>query len=171
MAVTRDGRYALVAVDTSTSSTSPSGDLVVLDVRTRRVLATVPLRGQPDSVALSPDGRYAAIAVENQRDEDLADGLPPQLPAGYLSVVELDGRPADWLAEPVPLTGLAGATNADDPEPEYVDVRDGAAAVTLRRVPGVVPPWGHARRPGARPARRGAAVRRPDRRRAGHPSR
>lgn len=132
VAVTRDGRYALVAVDTSTSFTSPSGDLVVLDVRTRSVLTTLPLGGQPDSVALSPDGRYAVVAVENQRDEDLADGLPPQLPAGYLSVVELDGRPAEWTAEQVSLTGLAGVAYADDPEPEYVDVRDGIAAVTLQ---------------------------------------
>ena len=132
VAVTRDGRYALVAVDTSASFTAPSGELVVLDVRTRRVLATLPLGGQPDSVALSPDGRYAAIAVENQRDEEVADGLPPQLPAGYLSVVELDGRPAGWTADRVSLTGLAGAAYADDPEPEYVDIRDGIAAVTLQ---------------------------------------
>jgi DNA-binding beta-propeller fold protein YncE len=132
VAVTRDGRYALVAVDTSTTFTSPSGDLVVLDVRTRRVVSTLPLGGQPDSVALSPDGRYAVVAVENQRDEDVADGLPPQMPAGYLSVVELDGRPAGWTAERVSLTGLAGAAYAEDPEPEYVDIRDGIAAVTLQ---------------------------------------
>jgi len=132
VAVTRDGRYALVAVDTSTSFTDPSGELVVLDVRTRSVLTTIPLGGQPDSVALSPDGRYAAIAIENQRDEDVADGLPPQLPAGYLSVVELSGRPGSWTAEQVDLTGLPGADFPDDPEPEYVDIRDGIAAVTLQ---------------------------------------
>jgi DNA-binding beta-propeller fold protein YncE len=132
VAVTRDGRYALVTVDTSTSFTSPSGVLLVLDVRTRSVLATIQLGGQPDSIALSPDGRYAAVAVENQRDEDLADGFPPQLPAGFLSVVELTGRPATWTADAVALTGLPGLAYPDDPEPEYVDIRDGIAAVTLQ---------------------------------------
>ncbi len=99
VAVTRDGRYALVAVDTSPSFTAPSGELVVLDVRTRRVVSTLQLGGQPDSVALSPDGDFAAIAVENQRDEDEAGGFPPQLPAGFLSVVELTGRPSSWTAD------------------------------------------------------------------------
>lgn len=132
VAVTRNGRYALVAVDTSPSFVAPSGQLVVLEVRTRRVVAVLDLGGQPDSVALSPDGRYAAIAVENQRDEDLADGFPPQPPAGYLAVVELDGRPAAWTVDRVELTGLTGAAYPEDPEPEYVDVRDGVAAVTLQ---------------------------------------
>ena len=131
VAVTRDGRYALVTVDTS-DSTAPSGVLLVLEVRTRRIVATLQLGGQPDSIALSPDGRYAAVAVENQRDEDLADGFPPQLPAGFLSVVELSGRPATWTAQAVPLTGLPGVAYPDDPEPEYVDIRDGIAAVTLQ---------------------------------------
>jgi DNA-binding beta-propeller fold protein YncE len=132
VAVTRDGRYALVSVDTSTSAASPSGELVVLDVRTRLVLATLQLGGQPDSIALSPDGRYAAFAVENQRDEDVADGFPPQPPAGFLSVVELSGRPGTWTADQVALTGLPGVRFPDDPEPEYVDIRDGVAAVTLQ---------------------------------------
>ena len=138
VAVTRDGRYALVAVDTSTSFAAPSGELVVLEVRTRRTVATLPLGGQPDSIAIGPDGRYAAIAVENQRDEDLGDGSPPQLPAGFLSVVDLSGRPATWSAQQVALTGLPGVLFPEDPEPEYVDVRDGIAAVTLQENNAVV---------------------------------
>jgi hypothetical protein len=35
------------------------------------------LGGQPDSVAASPDGRYLAVAIENERDEDLDDGVIP----------------------------------------------------------------------------------------------
>ncbi len=131
VAVTRDGRWALVAVDTSPSFTSPSGTLEVLDIRSGRVLASLELGGQPDSVALSPDGRYAVVAIENQRDEELGDGAPPQQPAGYLSVIPLDGPPATWQPEVVELTGLPIAYPSD-PEPEYVDVRDGIAAVTLQ---------------------------------------
>ena len=49
----------------------------------------IPLAGQPDSVAISPDEKYAAIVIENERDEDVNDGLIPQLPAGTLQILEL----------------------------------------------------------------------------------
>ncbi|SFT43412.1 hypothetical protein SAMN05660657_00757 [Geodermatophilus amargosae] len=112
--VTRDGRYALVVVDTTDgASATPSGHLSVVELRTRTVVATRDLGGQPDSIALSPDGRYAAIAIENQRDEELVvDGVEgglPQAPAGFLSVVELQGRPGHWPVGRVGLTGLPGA--------------------------------------------------------------
>jgi hypothetical protein len=137
VAVTRGGRYALVAVDTSESFADPSGHLAVVDLRSRAVLRQIDLGGQPDSVAVSPDGRFAAVAVENERDEDLEvggiEGGLPQAPAGYLAVVDLSGRAATWTADRVELTGLPGAAFADDPEPEYVDIdRRGIAAVTLQ---------------------------------------
>jgi DNA-binding beta-propeller fold protein YncE len=135
--VTRDGRYALVVVDTSASFAEPSGELSVIDLRTRTIVATVPLGGQPDSIALSPKGSTAAVAIENQRDEDeVVDGVEgglPQTPPGYLAVVDLHGAPAGWTVDRVELTGLEGALYPSDPEPEYVDIdRDGIAAVTLQ---------------------------------------
>ncbi|WP_432509269.1 hypothetical protein [Kineococcus auxinigenes] len=138
VAVTRDGRFALVAVDTSDGeSTAPSGNLAVVDTRTLRVVRTIDLGGQPDSVAISPDGHRAAVAIENQRDEDVVvDGVEgglPQAPAGFLSVVHLEGAPERWSAAAVDLTGLPGAEFPEDPEPEYVDVNGaGIAAVTLQ---------------------------------------
>ncbi|HVE62705.1 MAG TPA: hypothetical protein VNB94_02725 [Mycobacteriales bacterium] len=79
------GDLALVVVNTSTSFTAPSGRLVVVDVRSREIVAEHDLGGQPDSVDVSPDGRYAAVAIENERDEDVNGGAIPQLPAGFLS--------------------------------------------------------------------------------------
>ncbi len=87
------GNHALVAVNTSADFVDTSGQLVVIDLATRDIVATHALGGQPDSVAVSPDGRYAAIAIENERDEDLGDGEPPQLPAGFLTIVDLVGAP------------------------------------------------------------------------------
>ncbi|MGY1731922.1 hypothetical protein ACI798_10390 [Geodermatophilus sp. SYSU D01045] len=138
VAVTRDGRRALVVVDdTDGDSGDPRGRLVVVDLRTLAVVAEHQLGGQPDSIALSPDGRYAAIAIENQRDEELVvDGVEgglPQAPAGWLAVVELQGPPAGWTVDRVELAGLGGLRYPDDPEPEFVDVnRRNVAAVTLQ---------------------------------------
>ena len=73
---------ALVAVNTSTDFVNVSGNLVVVDIATRTIVETIALGGQPDAIAVSPDGAYAAVAIENERDEDLGDGAPPQAPAG-----------------------------------------------------------------------------------------
>jgi DNA-binding beta-propeller fold protein YncE len=137
VAVTPGGRYALVVVDDTTDLTRPAGHLAVVDLTTRTVVRTIDLGGQPDSVDIGPSGVFAAIAIENQRDEDLevggVEGGLPQLPAGYLSVVDLRGTVAQWTVGQVSLTGLPGALFADDPEPEFVDVNGAdVAAVTLQ---------------------------------------
>ncbi|AYY15425.1 esterase-like activity of phytase family protein [Actinobacteria bacterium YIM 96077] len=126
------GEYALVAVDRSESFIEPSGALVVVDLSTRSAVAEHDLGGQPDAVDISGDGRFAAIAIENERDEDLGDGGLPQLPAGYLSVVDLDGDPGEWTVRRVELTGLADVA-PEDPEPEYVAINGrNEAVVTLQ---------------------------------------
>ncbi len=127
VAVTPDGAWALVAVHGSSEDR-----LVVVDLGTRTIDATIILGGQPDSVAISADGRYAAIAIENERDEDVNDGVMPQLPAGFLTIVDLIGAPSDWTTRDVDLTGLADRF-PEDPEPEYVSINaSNQAAVTLQ---------------------------------------
>ncbi|GIE84729.1 esterase-like activity of phytase family protein [Actinoplanes regularis] len=118
------GRLLLAGVNTSESYADPSGKLVVIDSRTRAVLRELDLGGQPDSVAVAPSGRYIAIAVENERDEDVNDGQIPQLPAGYLAVIDT----RTWKVGRVDLTGLA-AIAPSDPEPEYVSVNSRDEAV------------------------------------------
>ncbi len=126
------GGLALVAVNTSKSFTEPSGVLVVVDLAGRAVVATHDLGGQPDSIDISRDGRYAAIAIENERDEDVNDGEIPQLPAGFLTVVDLVGKPAAWQLRKVELTGLAQVAPSD-PEPEHVSINGrNQVAVTLQ---------------------------------------
>lgn len=127
---------ALVGVNTSASYVSPSGTLAVVDVASQTVLEQIPLGGQPDSVAVSPDGAYAAVVIENERDEDIeVDGVEgglPQLPAGYLVIVDLVGDPGDWATRTVDLSGLS-AYAPEDPEPEFVDVNaDNQAVVSLQ---------------------------------------
>lgn len=125
----------LVGVNTSESYVEPSGHVAVIDNASREIVASCDVGGQPDSLAVSPDGGFLAIAVENERDEDLNDGVIPQLPAGHLAVFTLgaDGRPTNCdTALIVDLTGLAEIA-PEDPEPEFVSINAAnQAAVTLQ---------------------------------------
>jgi hypothetical protein len=126
------GAYALVAVNRSTNFVEVAGSLDVIEFNSRTLVHSIDLGGQPDSIAVSPDGRYAAVVIENERDEELDDGAPPQLPAGGLVIVDLVGAPAAWSTRTVELTGLADLYPGD-PEPEYVDInQDNLAVVSLQ---------------------------------------
>lgn len=126
------GGNALVAVNTSANYVNTSGKLAVVDIASQAVVAEIALPGQPDSVAVSKDGKYIAVVIENERDEDFGDGAPPQLPAGSLVIVDVAGAPATWKTRNVALTGLA-TLYPEDPEPEYVDINeDNLAVVTLQ---------------------------------------
>ena len=118
------GHLLLAGVNTSASFTSPSGKLVVVEAATRTVVRELDLGGQPDSVAVAPSGRYVAVAIENERDEDVNDGAVPQAPAGYLAVIDT----RTWAVGKVDLTGLAEVAPGD-PEPEYVSVNSRDEAV------------------------------------------
>ncbi|SBV28465.1 Esterase-like activity of phytase [Micromonospora krabiensis] len=148
------GKYVLVVVNTSRSYTEPSGRLDVIELATRKRVASFDLGGQPDSIAISKDQRYAAIAIENERDEEATppggdEGDLPQLPAGFVQIVDLTGRsPANWRLRPVPLTAAdgtalpalvaAGITEPTDPEPEYVSINGrNQLAVTLQENNGI----------------------------------
>ncbi|MEO1199548.1 MAG: alkaline phosphatase, partial [Pseudomonadota bacterium] len=132
-AVSVAGGNVLVGVNTSESFTDPSGHLVVIDIESGEEVARCDLGGQPDSVAVSPDRSIAAIAIENERDEDLNDGIIPQLPAGSVAIVPLtDGSPDCDAMIMADVTGLADVAG-DDPEPEFVDINaDNEIAVTLQ---------------------------------------
>lgn len=147
--------HAMVVVDTSESAEEPAGRLDVVEIATRRVVRSIQLGGQPDSVTVSPDGRYAAIAVENERDLGAApprgdQGDLPQTPPGFLVIVDLpSGDPATWRARTVQLTAAgggalpefvaAGIVEPTDPEPEYVSInRDNQIAMTLQENNGIV---------------------------------
>jgi len=127
------GGKVLAGVNTSESKAKPSGNLTVIDLATRTIEATCDLGGQPDSVALSKDGKFLAIAIENERDEDLGDGRVPQMPSGNLKIVSLDaGAPDCATIRTVELTGLSEIA-PDDAEPEFVAFNEaGEIAVTLQ---------------------------------------
>ena len=125
--------YVLAAINTSASYTQPSGFLATISLENRTVLSSCDLGGQPDSVAVSKDGKYAAIAIENERDEELNEGELPQLPAGFLAIVNLDdGKVVCDSLRRIDLTGLSDIAS-EDPEPEFVDFNaNNEIALTLQ---------------------------------------
>jgi len=127
------GGKALVAVVTSESFTNPSGELATVDLASKSVEAVCDLPGQPDSVALTADGARIAVVIENERDEELNDGVIPQAPTGLLVTFPVAGGIVECVGmETVDLTGI-GETAPDDAEPEFVDINEaGEAVVTLQ---------------------------------------
>ena len=128
-------KAAYAGVNTSEDYINASGHLAVIELASMGITATCDAKGQPDSVALSPDGKFVAIAIENERDEDLNDGVIPQLPAGHLAIFDLDenGVPTNCdTVRIVDLTGLADVAPTD-PEPEFVSINSkNQSVVTLQ---------------------------------------
>lgn len=120
-------------VNTTESRATPTGKLVTTDLATKAVVAECDLGGQPDSVARARDGSFLAIAIENERDEQVNDGAMPQMPAGFVVKLPFTDGAADCTAmQKIEVTGLA-AVAGDDPEPEYVDVKEaGEIVVTMQ---------------------------------------
>lgn len=154
------GGYALVVIDESTypglEDSEWEDEEPAVGTRAGRIdvislaapheeVASYDLGGQPDSIAVSPDGTYAAIAMENQRNEAATpaggeEGDLPQAPAGSVKIVRLDGGPAEWRISEValPASQLLGLDTPEDAEPEYVDINaDNKLALTLQENNGV----------------------------------
>ena len=127
------GGKVFVGVNTSESFTAPSGKLVTVDLADRKIVAECDLGGQPDSVARAKDGSFLAVAIENERDEEVNDGDLPQMPAGYVvKLPVVDGAVDCAGLQKIEVTGLA-EIGAEDPEPEFIDVNDaGEIVVTLQ---------------------------------------
>ncbi|WP_163888284.1 esterase-like activity of phytase family protein [Mycolicibacterium hippocampi] len=142
------GEFVLVVVDTTGGDfPNPSGRVDVVRVSDRTPVHSIDLGGQPDSIAISPDGSFAAIAMENQRDEEFTppggeEGDLPQPPTGFVQLVDLTGAPTGWTPRRVDFdveqARAAGLDTPEDLEPEYVAINSrGQVAVTLQENNGI----------------------------------
>ncbi|GGD26283.1 esterase-like activity of phytase family protein [Sinisalibacter lacisalsi] len=133
-AVSTHGNTVFAGVNTSESYIEPSGYLLHIDLATGTEAGRCDLGGQPDSTAVAPDGAFVTVAIENERDEDAGDGRVPQMPAGWVAIVPLDGAGMMLCDQQIraDVTGLAEIA-PEDPEPEFVDVNAaGEIVVTLQ---------------------------------------
>ena len=142
------GEFVLVVVDTTGGDfANPSGRVDIVRVADRTRVHSIDLGGQPDSIAISPDGAFAAIAMENQRDEEFTpqgaeEGDLPQPPTGFLQILTLDGEPTAWIADKVDFdveaARAAGLDTPEDLEPEYVSINSrGQIALSLQENNGI----------------------------------
>ncbi len=147
------GDYLLVVIDeTAGDFANPKGRVDIVRISDRTRVSSIDLKGQPDSIAISPAGApgkpKAAIAMENQRDEELNDGNLPQLPTGFVQTIDLSGDAKDWKATPIRfeddkdkllnVVKKAGLDTPEDLEPEYVSINGrNQLAVTLQENNGV----------------------------------
>jgi hypothetical protein len=131
--VTVKGGKAFATVNTSESYTAPSGRIEIVDMASGAVEESCDLGGQPDSSVIARDGSFLVVAIENERDEDLDDGVIPQAPGGHVAIIPMDGAALDCAGMiTADVSGLAEIA-PDDPEPEFVDVNGaGEIAVTLQ---------------------------------------
>jgi len=142
------GEFVLVVVDTTGGDfPHPSGRVDIVRVADRTRVHSIDLGGQPDSIAISPDGTFAAIAMENQRDEEFTppggeEGDLPQPPTGFVQLIDLAGAPNTWTPRRVDFdveaARAAGLDTPEDLEPEYVSINSrGQVAVTLQENNGI----------------------------------
>ncbi|WP_423068115.1 esterase-like activity of phytase family protein [Devosia sp. CN2-171] len=131
--VTIVGDKVYVALNTRKDFVDVSGQLVVIDLKSHEILETVELGGQPDSIAHNEAGTLLAIAIENERNEEVNDAAIPQAPSGYLVLLSItDGKLDAASLKKVEITGLA-AIAPEDAEVEYVNFNSAdQVAVTLQ---------------------------------------
>jgi hypothetical protein len=131
--VTVVGDKVYAAVNTRKDFVDVSGQLIEIDLKSHEVLQTIELGGQPDSIAHNDAGSLLAIAIENERNEEINDAAIPQMPSGYLVLLKIaDGKVSADSLKKVELTGLA-AIAPEDAEVEYVNINgNDEVAITLQ---------------------------------------
>ncbi|HZG84304.1 esterase-like activity of phytase family protein [Paenibacillus sp.] len=159
VAITGDGNYGIAVVNTSIKEEGDKpqltpGKLVVINLKTNAVVGDVSIGAGPDAVAVTTIGKetYAVVAIENEpvvvdKDGNLTDAEEPGLEGdisgpGTVQIVALNW--SDLSKSVVKTISFAAQQLADkgllfpeDPQPEFVKIKNGLAAVTLQENNGV----------------------------------
>jgi len=125
VAVSADGRYTLLGIKDDDEANLESFDevpgiVLALSIPDLEVLGQVAVGRGPDSVAIAPDGTFAAVANEDEENEEDLTNLSNR--AGTVSFIDLrNGLGAMTQVEiPLPTEGIPFF--AHDPQPETVRI-------------------------------------------------
>lgn len=125
VAVSPDGAFALVGVKDSSETNLAAqneqpGKIVALSLPNLEVLGQITVGRGPDSVAIAPNGQFAAVANEDEENEEDLTNL--QNRAGSISVIDLRQGPAQMTQVEVPIPQENIPYFAHDPQPETVRI-------------------------------------------------
>lgn len=157
--VTPDGKTALVVVIASKREIGEvpeikPGKLIAIDTTTLEIKGELAIGNHPDSIALTTlNGQnVAVIAIENEplyvddkgvRTDEEKPGLEGDISGpGFVQIVNINNkdiskstlRSIEFSSAQLKAKGLL---YPEDPQPEFVDIRNGKAAVTLQENNGV----------------------------------
>jgi len=157
--VTPDGKTALAVVIASKREIGEKpeikpGKLLAIDTKTLKIKGELAVGNHPDSIAVTKlNGQFVAvIAIENEpiyvdgqgiRTDEEKPGLEGDISGpGYVQIVNINN--ADIAKSKVRDLKFAeaqlqakGLLYPNDPQPEFVDIKNGKAAVTLQENNGV----------------------------------
>jgi hypothetical protein len=122
VAITPDGRYAVVAVldPTDPIHNADPGAVVFIDVATRSIAGSVAVGVGPDSVHVTPDGTTAVVAIEDEEDAD--NNSVAQARPGSVQLIAIDAAaPSRSVVTTIAIAPTVGNLPSD-PQPEYIDV-------------------------------------------------
>ncbi|NJK64017.1 MAG: hypothetical protein HC921_16240, partial [Synechococcaceae cyanobacterium SM2_3_1] len=115
--ISPDGSFALVGVKEEDDATN--GLILAVELPSLNILASVEVGVGPDSVAIAPDGLYAAVANEAEGDEENLPDPPP----GSISILDLTDLGNGNLTETTQVDITGGSILfSDDPQPETVKI-------------------------------------------------
>lgn len=140
VAVMPDGKHAIAVIRTGDNFNDPNpGMAAVIDLDTYEIAKVYEIGIGPDSIAISRDGSYAVIAIEDEEIDpkteefDYAANKRP----GSIAVLHFpEGNvlAGELVQVSVDLSGVEGAVYPHEPQPEYVAISpdSATAAVTLQ---------------------------------------
>ncbi|TVQ58593.1 MAG: hypothetical protein EA366_06405 [Spirulina sp. DLM2.Bin59] len=134
VAISPNGRYALAGVKDDDPANLDSfnevpGKVVAYSLPDLQVLGEVTVGRGPDSVAIAPNGQFAAVANEDEENEE--DLTNPNNRAGTVSIIDLRRGPAAMTQIEIPIPAAGMPFFPHDPQPETVRIaRDSSFIVT-----------------------------------------
>ncbi|MDX2216075.1 MAG: hypothetical protein SFY66_22610 [Oculatellaceae cyanobacterium bins.114] len=125
VSISPDGTYALAAIKDNTDANleafnEVSGKVVALALPSLDVLGQVTVGRGPDSVAIAPNGQFAAVANEDEENEE--DLTNTSNRAGSVSIIDLRRGANQMTQVVVPIPRINVPYFAHDPQPETVRV-------------------------------------------------
>jgi DNA-binding beta-propeller fold protein YncE len=125
VSISPDGSFALVGVRDATEANLEAfdelpGKVVALSLPDLQVLGQVTVGRGPDSVAIAPNGQFAAVANEDEENEEDLTNLENR--PGSVSIIDLRNGPDQMTQVEVPIPPMGIPYFAHDPQPETVRI-------------------------------------------------